>query len=62
MPDLTTTEAAERLKLTKRSVARLIKRGQIEAEKRGRDWFIEEAEIERYERARRGPGRPKEKE
>lgn len=56
---LTTHEAANRLGLTARSVARLIKTGVIAAQKRGRDYLIDEAEIDRYERARRPAGRPK---
>jgi excisionase family DNA binding protein len=55
---LTTTEAAERLGISKRSVARLIKRGRIAAEKRGRDYLIEEAEVERAQ-TRPGRGRPR---
>lgn len=56
---LTTHEAAERLGLTTRSVARLVKRGVIRAEKRGRDYFIDEAEVARYLYKRRPAGRPK---
>lgn len=55
---MTTHEAANRLGLTARSVARLIKRGVIAAEKRGRDYWIEEAEVARYEHERRPVGRP----
>lgn len=54
-----TSEAAERLKITKRSVARLCKRGIIKAELRGRDYWIEPDEVERYERERRPAHRPK---
>lgn len=56
---MTTHEAADRLGLTPRSVARLIKRGVIAATKRGRDYWIEDSEIERYIAARRPAGRPK---
>jgi excisionase family DNA binding protein len=59
---LTTKDAAERLGIKPRSVARLIQRKIMKAEKRGRDWFVSEEEIERYKRERRPahrPGRPR---
>ena len=56
---LTTAEVADRLGINPRSVVQLIRRGILAAEKRGRDWFVAEAETERYERERRAPGRPK---
>lgn len=56
---LTTREAADRLGLKPRSVVQFIKRGLIAAEKRGRDYLIEEAEVERYERERRPANRPR---
>jgi excisionase family DNA binding protein len=56
---LTTAEAADRLSITARSVARLIKRGTIKAEKRGRDYLIEVAEVERYKSERIPAHRPK---
>lgn len=55
---LTTREAADRLGLKPRSVVQFIRRGLIAAEKRGRDYFISEAEVERYERERRPAQRP----
>lgn len=56
---LTTAEAAARLKLKPRSVVQLISRGLLKAEKRGRDYFIEAVEVERYERERRPAHRPR---
>lgn len=56
---MTTHEAADRLGLTARSVARLIKAGTLAATKRGRDYWIEDAEVERYQSSRRPAGRPK---
>lgn len=56
---MTTTEAADRLGLTARSVARLIKTGAIAATKRGRDYWIDDAELERYQAIRKPAGRPK---
>ncbi len=56
---LTTREAADRLGIKPRSVAKAIKRGLIEAEKRGRDYWIEDEEIERYAVERRPQHRPK---
>jgi hypothetical protein len=54
-----TSDAAEQLEMNKRSVARLCKRGIIRAEKRGRDYWIEPAEVERYGRERRPAHRPR---
>jgi excisionase family DNA binding protein len=56
---LTTREAADRLNIKPRSVAKLIKRGLLAATMRGRDYFIDESEIERYQRERRPAHRPK---
>lgn len=59
---LTTAEAADRLGLTARSVARLIKQERIAASKYGRDYLIDETEVVRYATERRPPGRPHRKE
>lgn len=56
--NMTTTEAAALLCMTRAWLWRLINRGTIKAEKRGRDWWIEAKEIERYRIERRKPGRP----
>lgn len=56
---MTTHEAANRLGLTARSVARLIKTGILAADKRGRDYWIDEIEVARYAAERRKAGRPK---
>ena len=56
---MTTTEAADRLGITARSVARLIKIGTIAAAKHGRDYWIDDAEVARYAAERRAAGRPK---
>lgn len=55
---MTTHEAANRLGLTARSVARLINQKLLTATKRGRDYWIEDAEVERYASERRKAGRP----
>lgn len=55
---MTTIEAAAELKLTRAWLWRLIKAGTIKAEKRGRDWWIENAEVERYKRERKPAHRP----
>ena len=55
---LTTHEAAERLGIKPRSVVALIRRGRLAAEKRGRDWFVEAAEVERYKSERLPAHRP----
>ena len=56
---MTTTEAAASLNVTRAWLWRLIKRGTIKAEMRGRDWWIEPEEVERYRRERRPAHRPK---
>lgn len=55
---MTTTEAAAALKVSRAWVWRLIKADVLAAERRGRDWWIEEAEIERYKRERKPAHRP----
>lgn len=56
---LTTTEAADRLGIKARSVVQLIRRGLLKAEKKGRDYLIEDSEVARYEHERRPQHRPK---
>ena len=55
----TTLETASLLGLKPKSIPRYIQREVIHAEKRGRDYFISQDEIERFQRERHGPGRPK---
>lgn len=43
---LTTKEVAEKLKISVRQVQTLIKQGRLPAEKRGRDWFIKDTNLE----------------
>jgi excisionase family DNA binding protein len=50
------TTAAALLGLKPRSVRKFIERGMIKGEKRGRDWFITQEEVDRYNRERRKPG------
>jgi excisionase family DNA binding protein len=56
---LTTTEAAALLRVQPKTVSKYIKRGILQAEKRGRDYFIAESELERFKVERRGRGRPR---
>lgn len=56
---LTTSEAADLLALDRRTILKYIERGLIQARKHGRDWQIDPDEVERYQRERRKPGRPK---
>lgn len=58
---MTTTEAAAALDVTRAWLWRLIKAGAIKAERRGRDWWIEPEEVERYRRERRPAHRPAKK-
>lgn len=42
---LTSIEAAEQLGISRRQVRTLIERGQLPAEKQGRDWFIKLSDL-----------------
>ncbi len=53
-----TQEAADYLQINARSVARLCKIGIIKATKRGRDYWIEDEEVERYDIERHVAGHP----
>lgn len=57
---MTTHEAAARLGITARSVARLIRANLLAADwdAYARRYTIDSAEVERYERERRAQGRP----
>ena len=55
---MTTTEAAAALGVSRAWVWRLVKGGLLAAEKRGRDYWIEGTEVERYRRERRPAHRP----
>lgn len=50
---LTLTEAAQRAGVDPSALRHAIRLGTLTAIKRGRDWFVEPAEIERYIRERR---------
>jgi excisionase family DNA binding protein len=56
----TTKDAAQRLGVkTTGAVRQFILEGRLKAEKRGRDWWIEEEEIERFKNLPRKIGKPK---
>lgn len=55
---LTTAEAADRLKLQQITVRKHIQRGNIKAERYGRDWLISEASLKAFQVNRRSKGRP----
>lgn len=54
---LTTKEAAEVLGVTMSNLRIQIAAGRLKAMKRGRDWFIEPEELDRYRRERQQDGR-----
>lgn len=56
---LTTTKAAERLKVTRNRVCKLARDGRIASVRYGRDYLVTEEEVERYGRERRLRGRPR---
>lgn len=55
---LTVTEAAQRLGVTERQVRRLIFNGALRAERRGRDWLVDDAEVIRRSERTPSAGRP----
>ena len=57
MKTLTTSEAAERLGITARRVRALIQAQQLPAEKKGRDYLINEKDLKLVKN--RKPGRPR---
>jgi len=57
---LDTEEVAKRLGVTRRQAQMLIRQGKLTATKIGRDWFVEEGDLEIAENRPR-PGRPKKK-
>ena len=50
---MTLKEAADRLGVTPDNLRGAIKRGALRAEKHGRDWWVTDAEVERYRRENR---------
>jgi excisionase family DNA binding protein len=52
---LTIKEVSRRLALAPATLRAQIKRGSLKASKPGRDWFIDESEVERYQRENRRP-------
>ncbi len=56
---ITVKEAATRLGLHRSRVHVLIQEGRLPAHKMGRDWFIEEADLDRPEVRERKSGYPK---
>jgi excisionase family DNA binding protein len=57
--DYTTIEGAQELGISPITVRSLIHRKQLNAQRRGRDWFIAAEELMRYQRERHvRPGRP----
>lgn len=57
MKELTTKEAAEKLKISVRQVQTLIKQNKLPATKKGRDWFVLESDVENLPE-RKKTGRP----
>jgi excisionase family DNA binding protein len=54
-----TTAAAEQLGIKRTTVLKHLSRGLLKGTKDGRDWQISQREVNRYNRQRKGPGRPK---
>jgi hypothetical protein len=59
--EYTTIEAASLLGMEPQAVTRNIMRGNLVAQKHGRDYLITHAELERFMQERRGRGRPSQK-
>lgn len=58
MPQLTVIEAAARLGVSRYRIWQLVKAGRLPAVKLGRDWLIEDRDLELVAK-RAGPGRPR---
>ena len=58
MAQFTTSEAADRLKVTDSRIRQLIASGHLPATKKGRDHLIDEKDLEKLVKDRK-PGRPK---
>ena len=56
---MTSTEAAERLRITPRRVTQLAKAGKLPGLKEGRDWHFESADVEAFAALNRPSGYPK---
>lgn len=56
---LTTKDVAARLGVSIKTVQSYIQRGQLPAEKLGRDYVIREEDINNFKERRRRPGRPR---
>lgn len=56
---MTTNEVAAQLGISAITVRRQIENGAIRATKRGRDWWVTSAEVERYRRESLGKRAPK---
>jgi excisionase family DNA binding protein len=56
---MTTNQAAERLKISRSAVLKLLSRGQIQGIKEQRDWTVFENSVKRYQAERKEPGWPK---
>lgn len=55
----TTTEAAQKLNLSRARVLQFIRENRLVATQRGRDYFIEKTELERFAAVPRGLGKPR---
>jgi excisionase family DNA binding protein len=58
MATLTTQQAAEALGMTVQGVHALIRKGNLRAQKLGRDYLLSSADVERVKSSRPPPGRP----
>jgi len=56
---MTTNQAAERLKISRSAVLKLLSRGKLKGIKIQRDWSIPPAAVKRYQSERREPGWPR---
>lgn len=56
---MTTAEAAKLLNLDVSRIRQLCINGKLKASKRGRDWWITKAEVERFAALSRPAGRPR---
>ena len=55
---LTTAQAADRLNISESLVRRYCRDGRLKAQRIGRDWLIEESDLDQFQQKPRKAGRP----
>jgi excisionase family DNA binding protein len=56
---LTTQQAADRIRVEPDTIRKAIQRGKLQARKIGRDWLVEDTEVDAYKARKQKGGRPR---